>query len=231
MTNSLPPASNQRILAIIPAYNEEQHIADVIKSAALHLPVLVVDDGSTDHTREVASQNGARVLRQIPNQGKGAALRTGFQHAIQEGFDAVLMLDADGQHDPAEIPKFLACYQSTRADLIIGAREYSQMPIVRRISNNLGKLMLRWALGQDVRDNQSGYRLISSRLCERMLESVESGFEFEVEMVTWCLRGGFQLEWVAIRTIYADEKSHIQPLKHLIHFIRITLKARRVMKS
>ena len=99
---------DDRILALIPGYQEGPRIAAVATGAARYLPVVVVDDGSTDDTADQAEAAGATVIRQVPNQGKGAALRAGFRHALEKGADAVVTLDADGQHDPDEIPVFLA---------------------------------------------------------------------------------------------------------------------------
>jgi glycosyltransferase involved in cell wall biosynthesis len=216
-----------QILALIPAYNESSRIASVVTGARVHLPVWVVDDGSTDDTAARAEEAGARVLRQVANQGKGAALRSGFRRALADGCEAVLTLDADGQHDPAEIPKFLQAYADRHADLIIGARDFRQIPPVRRIANTLGRWSLSWALGRPVRDNQSGYRLISRRLVEVVLTSQEHGFEFEVEMIVTCVQRGFVLDWVPIRTIYAGEKSHISPWHHFVNFSRVVWQARR----
>jgi glycosyltransferase involved in cell wall biosynthesis len=143
----------------------------------------------------------------------------------------VITLDADGQHDPAEIPVFLQVYAESRADLIIGRRDFRRMPPVRRLSNTLGTWLLSWALGQPVADNQSGYRLVSRRLMEALRQPVERGFEFEVEMLVVCLLNGFRLEWVPIRTIYAGEKSHISPLRHLVKFVQVSLRARRMMQT
>ncbi len=171
-------------------------IAPVIAGALAHLPALVVDDGSKDETVAVAEAAGATVLRQIPNQGKGAALRAGMRWALENGCDTVVTLDADGQHDPAEIPSFLAEYAATRADLIIGARDFSQMPAVRRAANTAGRWSFSWALGQPVQDNQSGYRLLSRRMMEAVLDSQEQGFEFEVEMIVTCVQLGYALAWV-----------------------------------
>jgi hypothetical protein len=137
----------------------------------------------------------------------------------------VLTLDADGQHDPAEIPLFVDAYQKQKSGLIIGQRDYHQMPFRRRLPNSIGRQLFSWAVGQPIPDNQSGYRLISRPLLEKLLENKESGFEFEVEMITLCLKHNLGLSWVPIRTIYAGEASHIQPLPHIVHFVRITLKA------
>jgi glycosyltransferase involved in cell wall biosynthesis len=218
------------IVAIIPAYQEAPRVGAVVAGAKAHLPILVVDDGSTDDTAAVAEAAGATVLRQRPNQGKGAALRVGFRWALDSGFEAVLTLDADGQHDPAEIPAFLAARARTGADLTVGWRDFGRMPPIRQLSNRLGGLAFSWAVGRRIPDNQSGYRLVSRRLMEAMLASGESGFEFEVEMITTAIRAGWAIEWLPIRTIYAGEPSHIDPWSHLTSFLRIVLKARATVR-
>ena len=220
-----------QVLALIPAYNEAAHVAKVVRGACAHLSILVVDDGSTDDTATEAERAGATVLRQRPNQGKGAALRAGFRRAIEDGYDAVITLDADGQHDPAEIPQFLGAYAAQQADLIIGARTFTEMPLVRRMANSLGTRAFSWAVGQPIRDNQSGYRLISQRLMEALLDSAESGFQFEVEMIVTCVQHGFALDWVPIRTIYAGETSHVRLLPHAINFLRVVLQTRKRMRQ
>jgi glycosyltransferase involved in cell wall biosynthesis len=227
MFQALQNVQSNPVLALIPAYNEAASIARVVAGARLYLPVLVVDDGSQDETDTLAEAEGALTLRQVPNQGKGAALNCGFRWALDEGYAAVLTLDADGQHDPAEIPKFLTAYAQYGADLVIGQRQFEQMPPVRRLANWLGRVTFSWALGQPIPDNQSGYRLVSRRLMQAMLESQEQGFEYEVEMVSICVRRGFILEWVPIRTIYAGESSHIRPLQHVKNFLRMVWKTRR----
>jgi len=229
MTDPIPLKPN--ILALIPAYNEEIGVADVIRGASQFVPVLVVDDGSRDRTVQLAEAAGAVVVRQNPNQGKGAAMRKGFMYALENGFNAVITLDGDRQHNPDEIPTFIDAYQRTQADLIIGASDFRKMPTFRRITNTIGRVMFSWALGQKDRDNQSGYRLISSRLMKQLLSSTERGFEFEVEMVAVCVKLGYRLEWVTIQTIYAGQKSHISPLKHLVNWFRIMAKTRRIMKA
>ncbi|MCE1252545.1 MAG: glycosyltransferase family 2 protein [Anaerolineae bacterium] len=219
---------DKKILILIPAYNEGRFITAVVEGALTGgLPVLVVDDGSKDDTAARAEAAGARVLRQIPNQGKGLALRAGFRQALNEGFDAVITLDADGQHDPAEIALFIESFKRDAADLIIGQRTFKHMPFARRLGNSIGQVCFSWALRQPIHDNQSGYRLIGSRLMQETLNSREEGFEFEVEMIVICARKGFKLAWVPIRTIYGDEKSHIQPIRHVLKFIRLIWHTRR----
>ena len=215
------------VIAVIPAYQAAQAVGAVVEEAGRHLRVLVVDDGSTDGTAAAAESAGAEVLRQVPNQGKGAALRAGFGHALQMGHEAVLTLDADGQHDPSCIPAFLEAWRGRGAPLVIGQRDFRQMPLSRRLANNLGTWTFSWAVGRHIADNQSGYRLIARPLLPRLLESREAGFEFEVEMITLAIRAGLAIDWVPIPTIYEDQGSHIRPLAHVTNFLRVAWAARR----
>ena len=216
-----------QVIAIIPAYQAAPTLDAIVRATREHLPVLVVDDGSTDATGSVAATAGATVLRQEPNQGKGAALRRGFAHALEGGAEAVLTLDADGQHDPACAPEFLAAWRERRAPLIIGRRDFSQMPFSRRLANNLGTAVFSRAVGRPVADNQSGYRLIARPLLPHLLGSSEDGFEFEVEMITDAIRAGLTIDWVPIPTIYEDAGSHISPVSHVANFLRVARAARR----
>jgi glycosyltransferase involved in cell wall biosynthesis len=220
-----------RVLVLIPAYNEASRVGRVIVEARRHLPVLVVDDGSTDETHLIAENAGATVIRQQSNKGKGSALKAGFGYALDAGFEAVVTLDADGQHDPAEIPNFLAAFKDGQAELIIGARVFRQMPLIRRVANWLGMKSFSWAMSQPIPDNQSGYRLIRRGLLQDLIVSDQEGFEFEVEMIVTCIQKGYELEWVTIRTIYAGESSHINPVKHLINYVDLVLKTRRSVRS
>jgi glycosyltransferase involved in cell wall biosynthesis len=220
-----------KIMVLIPAYNEAEHISQVVSAARRFLPVLVVDDGSADETARLAEAAGAEVLRQVPNQGKGSALRAGFQRAIELGCEAAITLDGDGQHDPMEIRTFLQAYAAAPADLMIGQRDFRKMPFMRRLANTSGRWLLSWALGQSIPDNQSGYRMLGRRFMERLLDNTEQGFEFEVEMLAICLKNHFYLRWIPIRTIYSGEASHINPWKHLVNYIRIVWNIRRRMKA
>lgn len=219
------------VLALIPAYQAAEQVAPVVRGASRHLPVVVVDDGSDDGTAAVAQKAGAEVVRQEPNQGKGAALQRGFRLALERGCPAVVTLDADGQHDPEEIPVFLGAWQRASPDLVIGARDFGEMPPIRSLANTIGRWVLSTAVGRRIPDNQSGYRLISRRLVREMLESEESGFEFEVEMVLVCLRRRWPMEWVPIRTIYDGAGSHISPAGHVLKFVRLVARARRAARQ
>jgi glycosyltransferase involved in cell wall biosynthesis len=219
------------ILALIPAYQAGPRVGSVVTTARAYLSVIVVDDGSTDDTAVVAEHSGATVLRQVPNAGKGAALRAGFRHALAAGADAVITLDADGQHDPDDIPAFLAAFAESRPELVLGTRDFGSMPPVRRLSNSLGGWVFSAAVGRKVADNQSGYRLVGRRLMAALLDSAEAGFEFEVEMIARCIALGLPIAEVPIRTIYAGEPSHIRPWRHFTEFLRVTREARRIIRG
>ncbi len=196
MSDALPKTPiAHKVLALIPAWNEAPRIGRIVEGARAFLPVLVVDDGSTDGTAEVARAAGATVVQHPRNRGKGAALKTGFAWALEHGYDAVLTLDADGQHDPAEIPKFLAALEAGAGALIIGRREFRRMPWPRWWSTPLGTFLLSLALGRYIPDNQSGYRLITRQALEAF-HLTTTGFEMEVEMIAEAVRLGLPIGWV-----------------------------------
>jgi glycosyltransferase involved in cell wall biosynthesis len=218
------------VLAIVPAHNEGPRIGAVVRAlVAQGLPVLVVDDGSDDGTGDAARAEGARVLSLHPNRGKGAALKAGFREALAEdhdgGWAAILTLDGDGQHDPAEAPNILRTWETTGADLVVGARDYSDMPPIRWFTNTVSKCLFSWAVGEDIPDNQSGFRLRTRRVAEASLASSEVGFAFEVEEIAICVGRSYQLAWVPIRTIYGTEVSDIRPWSHFLGFMRVTKRA------
>ena len=219
------------IVALIPAYDEGPRVGAVVEAATRCLPVLVVDDGSRDDTVARAEAAGATVVRQVPNAGKGAALRMGFRIAMEAGCEAVVTLDADGQHDATEIPAFLAAFEADRPGLVVGRRDFAAMPPVRRLSNLLGGVALSIAIGRWIPDNQSGYRLVGRPLMRALLDSAEDGFEFEIEMIARCIALGLPISWIPIRTIYAGEPSHIRPWRHLREFVRAIRAARRIVRG
>jgi glycosyltransferase involved in cell wall biosynthesis len=236
-----PPLPHARVIAVIPAHDEAPRIRAVVTEAARHVPVLVVDDGSSDDTAAVARTAGASVIEQRPNQGKGAALRAGFRQALDAGVEAVITLDADGQHDPTEIPALLAAgrlgthetagAERAAVELVIGRRDFRAMPLVRRLANATGTVVLSASLGRWIPDNQSGYRRIGRRLMAAMLDSRDDGFAFEVEMLAVCVREGWPMAWLPIRTIYGAERSHIRPLRHLRDFLAVAGRARAISRG
>lgn len=217
------------VLALIPAWNEASRIRPVIEGAKQHLPTLVVDDGSRDSTARVAHQGGASVVSHPHNQGKGRALLTGFQWALSRGYQAVVTLDADGQHDPADLPTFLAAYRKGLGDLIIGRRDFRMMPFPRRYTNPFGSWLLSLPLRHPIYDSQSGYRLHSRRLMEGT-KLFTSGFELETEIIIEAVRGGMSIAWVPIRTLYGvGEVSYFHPLRDTTRFFGMVVHAYRRM--
>ncbi|TFH37150.1 MAG: glycosyltransferase family 2 protein [Anaerolineales bacterium] len=217
----------QDVLVLIPAWNEALRIGQVIRALPGGFPVLVVDDGSSDATAEVARGAGAEVLIHETNQGKGVALMGGFRWALERGFRAVLTLDADGQHDPGEANLFIEAYQRGKADLIIGRRSFREMPFPRNYANRLGSWMLSRVLRTKIYDNQSGYRMHSRTLMEN-LSLRHAGFEFEVDLILQALQKGLRLDWVNIRTIYnVDKTSYFHPIRDTLRFIGVVWYAYR----
>jgi glycosyltransferase involved in cell wall biosynthesis len=212
-----------KVLGLIPAWNEAARVGLVVRQLLPFMPVLVVDDGSQDATASVAQDAGATVIRHRMNMGKGVALREGFKHGMEAGYDAILTLDADGQHNPAEAPKFMDALAEGAGDLIIGRRDFSRMPLHRGIANRAGSAMLSWALGEKIYDNQSGYRLHARGLLE-CLDLTRPGFDMEVEIVIQAVVRGMRIGWVDIQTIYGiGKRSYFHPLRDSIKFISMLL--------
>jgi glycosyltransferase involved in cell wall biosynthesis len=219
------------ILALIPAWNEAARLVPVVEGVRVYLPVLVVDDGSQDETPAVAEAAGATVVRHPQNRGKGVALKTGFDWALVQGYEAVITLDADGQHDPADVGKFLDAYRAGAGDLIVGRRDFGKMPFVRRCVNPFGSWLLSRALGVRIHDNQSGYRLYTRHLLEN-LDLAATGFELEVEVIIQAVCQGMRIGWVDIRTIYGvDKVSYFHPVKDTAKFLRMVGYARRQRRA
>lgn len=223
---------NGKFLALLPAYNEEAHLGEVLDRVKEQISdILVVDDGSKDNTASIAREAGVELLSRGYNCGKGQSLKDGYAWALDHGYDAVIMLDSDGQHDPACIRDFIIKFDATHAPLIIGARNYSEIPLRRRIPNMIGKMLFSTAVGQNIPDNQSGYRMLDRRLMKRMLDSEETGYHFEVEMIAICIAESWPIEWVTIPTIYNDEVSKQNPFDQIFGFPKMCLKARHIVQE
>jgi glycosyltransferase involved in cell wall biosynthesis len=209
------------VLVLIPAWNEARRIGQVIHALPEGMQVLVVDDGSSDGTVGAARAAGAEVISHETNQGKGVALMTGFRWALNRTYPAVITMDADGQHDPLELTKFIDTYTRAGADLIIGRRSTREMPFPRNLANAIGSWILSQVLCVKIFDNQSGYRLHSRAFLEKLV-SRRTGFEFEVDVILQALEYGFPIAWVDIRTIYDTSiTSHFHPLRDTLKFFEV----------
>ncbi len=206
-----------RIAALIPAYNAQRTIPGVVVAARQSIdPVVVIDDGSIDSTGDVARAVGAIVLRHDGNRGKGAALKTGFAWALESGFDAVVTLDADGQHLPGEIPKFVREWEVGGADLIIGGRSHLFMHMLprRRNANRFSAWCISKCAGARVTDSQSGFRLYSANLL-RKIHFRTDGFDMESEAIVLAGKRGFRIVTIPIELGFVDgvATSHYKPLR------------------
>ncbi len=217
--NTLP---SKNVLVIVPVYNAEQHLPDLIQRCRRVIDdscLLLINDGSTDNSLAVMRDHDVNYLSFPNNRGKGAALKAGFDYATNHGFEAVVTLDADLQHLPEEIPRFLDRNDGLR--LLLGTRRIKKglMPPERRLSNNLTSLIVSVFSSQRVRDSQSGFRLIpTSLLRSTRLKTVNYDFESELLFKAGAL--GYRIAEVPISTVYEGSHSFISPLADTLRFIR-----------
>jgi len=201
--------------ALIPAFQAERTVGPVVSGALDQLPlVLVVDDGSDDRTGVAAESAGARVVRHPANRGKGAALITGFEWMLRHGVDAVVTLDADGQHDTADIGEFLSVWDREEPDLIVGSRrqEFERMSRGRRIGNRFSCNALRFFTGLELEDSQSGFRLYAAGFLKE-LRLRRRSYDAEMEVLLRAVRERRRIRTIPIRAHAADGNgtSHFRP--------------------
>ena len=221
---------SKKFCCIIPAFNEERRICEVVAGVRKVIPdVIVVDDGSQDATAELAEKASALVIRHEQNCGKGMALRTGISHALKQGYDAVMTVDGDGQHAPAEIAKFLAAYASGSGDIIVGTRLWDRaaIPLYRYIPNQIGVFCISRAAGCRIDDTQSGFRLYKREVLEAVrLET--TGFETETEILIKAGQAGFRIFSMPVSAIYdSDYTTNFRPIRDFyrisILFLKLTI--------
>ena len=192
-----------KVWVIIPAHNEEEHIENVIeKTRKFSKNVVVVDDGSKDKTSAIAEKAGIVVLRHIVNLGKGAALKTGCEYAIKKGTEKIVVLDADGQHDPKEIPKFVKALYN--ADIVFGYRRLNRnMPFVFRYGNWFIFFMTKLLFGLKIVDTQCGYRAFTSNAYNKIKWNAVD-YSMESEMIANTGNAHLRYKQIPIETIYSD---------------------------
>ncbi len=215
--------TNVKIAAVIPAYQEEKHIADVARRARAQLDrVLVVDDGSTDNTAAEARAGGAAVIVHSENRGKGESIKTGLRHWLDRGVEYVVLLDADGQHLPEEIARFTAAAETNGAKILLGCRmnDTASMPFVRRAVNRYMSNKISRACGQRIPDTQCGFRMLHRDVIPEILGGAHR-FDYETEMLIVASRNGHRIEAVPITTVYSDEVSSVHPVRDTLRFFKL----------
>jgi len=230
---------------IIPAYLEERRIRGVVQNVLQYIqPVIVIDDGSPDQTSAAASSAGAVVIKHEKNLGKGAALNTGFAYAVKQKFDYVITMDADGQHDPADIPVFVEAYRRTArlhpetqtlgkhcgqgVSALVGNRMDAPkgMPMLRKLTNMFMSWYLSRQMGQHVPDTQSGFRLYAAHTLP-FLATESDRYAAESETLLRLAVKKIRIDSVPIKVIYRDEKSKIRPFRDTIRFFMMVRRFRK----
>ena len=215
----------EHFCVLICAHNEAEHIADVVHQSLAQVPqeVIVVDDGSTDGTAELAEKAGAYVLRNPENMGKGASLKRGFDLVRSHRCDAVVVVDGDGQHDPSEIGRFLDSYNRTKIPILIGNRmaDTTGMPLIRKRTNQVMCWILNRLVKIYVADPPCGYRFYRADVLPFIM-SDEKRFAFEFDMLVNAALRHIRIDSVRVSTIYhKGRKSQVAPLRDAFALFRV----------
>ncbi|MGZ4857486.1 MAG: glycosyltransferase family 2 protein [Methanobacteriaceae archaeon] len=213
-----------KILTIIPAYNEEKAIKEVVRGAQDYSDVLVVDDGSSDQTFSLGEETGAIVLKHQNNKGKGAAIKTGLKYAVKKNYDLIVHLDGDGQHDPRTIPQLIEGMDAV--DVRIGSRFLEKTPknrpLQRRLSNWFTTHFMRYVTGFTITDSQSGFRVISSKSASLFLDIPYDDYVFESEVLFQAYKNNLIVDERPIQCTYNEEKSYVRNW-HIFHYVLFIL--------
>jgi len=220
-SKSLSEPGKISIVACIPAYNEERSIASVILKTQKYVDeVIVCDDGSADLTAMIAEGLDAFVVNHEVNQGKGAALRSSMREALKRDPDYVVVLDADGQHDPDEIPSLITPLGDGEADMVIGSRyiqgDNSEAPFYRKIGLGIIDRVFKFNINDDVQDSQSGFRAYTREAVTRVVVAKSNGFGVESEQLSLATENGFRIKEVPVNIRYngLENTSKMNPLSH-----------------
>ena len=193
----------KKLYVVIAAYNEEKNIAEVIKKTKKNCKnIIVVDDGSKDKTYSKAKKSGVEVLKHIVNMGKGAAVKTGCDYALSKGAKVIVLLDADLQHDPDEIPNFLKSLK--KVDIVFGYRKLDEnMPVVLRYGNWLINKITKLLYDINLRDTQCGYRAFTASTYKKIRWKA-ADYSLESEMIANTGKQHLRYKEIPIKTIYSD---------------------------
>ena len=217
--------------AVIPAYQDEKHIGDIVRRVRQRLDhVLVIDDGSNDQTAQRAREADAEVIVHDQNRGKGDAIKTGLGHWLDRELTWVILLDSDGQHLPEEIDRFIAAAASaTQLSFFIGNRMNNVigMPFIRRVVNRYMSRRISRLCGQKIPDTQCGFRMLDRQLIPELLGAGDR-YDYETEVLIIASRKGYRIESVPITTVYSDQVSKIRPVRDALRFLNLMRRYRKL---
>ena len=209
-----------RICVIIPIHNEEKEIGHLIEEIRKKgLDIIVIDDGSTDQSGNIAGQQGVVVIHHPEKKGKGKSLRDGFDYALKNHYDGVVTMDGDGQHAVSDLAQFIEKANESLAGVIAGSRmsQTEGMPLIRLITNKTMSWVISFLCKQKIPDTQCGFRFIRSDVLRGLTLSC-SDFEIETEVLIESSRKGYKIESLPIKTIYRNETSKINPFLDTMRF-------------
>lgn len=215
-----------KICIVVPIYNECETVGFVVDSIRRKgFDVIVVNDGSTDESGVIAEERGAVVLNNLNKTGKGASLVRGFKRALESGYDGVIAMDGDGQHDAEDLEKIICLAEAHPRSIVTGTRmaNAKEMPIIRFLTNKFMSWLISLACGQKISDTQCGFRYISADIL-RHIEFVSTGYEIETEVLMKACRAKYSIYSVPVRTIYSNEKSKIRPVRDTFRFFKLFFK-------
>ena len=215
--------NKHEVTIIIPAYNEEEGITDVIthlKELDRNYEILVVDDGSTDNTYKLASETGVKVIRHPYNKGYGAALKTGIRNAAT---DIVLFMDADGQHKPRDIKELIQYIVDY--DMVVGARtKKSKISLLRRPGKKILSITANYLAGMKIPDLNSGFRALKKGLAQEFMHILPNTFSFSTTITLACIASGYSVKYVPIEAAERVGTSKIKPFRDGFNFIMLIIR-------
>ncbi len=193
----------EEVWVIIPAYNEAKNINKVIKKTRRYSKnIVIVDDGSTDDTYDIAIKNKVKVVKHIVNLGKGAALKTGCEYALKNNAGIMITMDADGQHEPKDMPRFVE--ELKKKDIVFSYRSrYDKIPFILRIGNYSINLTIRLLYGMKLKDTQCGFRAFTAKAYKK-LAWLSQDYSVESEMIANTGKHKLKYSEIPIQTVYSD---------------------------
>ena len=216
----------KKYCVIVPAYNAQQTILEVVKSTHRTIPdlkIIVIDDGSTDDTASIVSEDKSILLfRHVSNRGKGTAIKTGIRIAKEAGYNYGIFVDADMQHDPRKIEEFIRLKELQNSDMVLGVRSFirTDMPFQRVLSNSITSFLISIRVGKRIHDSQCGYRLVDLSSTDSVICN-NDGFQFESEFLIKMIYSGSTFCEIPVPTIYNRVGSSINNLLDTLRFIKL----------